>query len=86
MRRLRVTASQKKQLAGLRDAKGSMCRGGVMHLPRILPCEEWEALACVQQDALIAASYEDRADRSRLYPEPNVLGPDPADVSHRYKR
>lgn len=34
---------------------------GVMRVPRILSCEEFEALASVQQDALIAASWEDRA-------------------------
>ncbi len=32
-----------------------------MRVPRILPCEEWEAVASAQQDALIAASYEDRS-------------------------
>lgn len=32
-----------------------------MRVPRILSCDEWEALATVQQDALIAASSEDRA-------------------------
>jgi hypothetical protein len=61
MRRLRVSASMRRQLADLRDAKGNPRRGGVMHVPRILSCDEWETLARVQQDALIAASYEDRA-------------------------
>lgn len=62
MRRLRVTSSMKKQLAGLRDARtGGLLRGGVMQVPRILSCDDWEALASVQQDALLAASYEDRA-------------------------
>jgi hypothetical protein len=34
-----------------------------MKVPRIMGLDEWEALASVQQDALIAASHEDRADR-----------------------
>lgn len=52
----------KKALEGARDARtGRLLRGGVMHVPRILPCDEWEALASLQQDALIAASCEDRA-------------------------
>lgn len=76
----------KRQLADLRDARGNLRKGGVMRLPRILPHDEWEALASAQQDALIAASYEDRTERSKLHPEPDVLGPDPAEVSHRYKR
>ena len=86
MRRLRVTASMKRQLADLHATTGNPHRGGVMVLPRILQLDEWEVLASVQQDALIAASYEDRAERSRLHPEPGVIGLDPADVSHRYKR
>lgn len=62
MRTLRVTASMRKQLQGLRDTRtGALRRGGVMQVPRILSCDEWEALAAPQQDALIAASYEDRA-------------------------
>ena len=55
-----VTASMERQLADLRDAKGNLRRGGVMHLPRILSCDKREALASVRQGALIAASYEDR--------------------------
>lgn len=48
-------------MAALRDARaGRLEGGGVMRVPRILPCEEWEAVASAQQDALIAASYEDR--------------------------
>ena len=62
MARLRVTASMRKQLMGYRDTRtGGLRRGGVMQVPRILSCDEWEALASGQQDALIAASYEDRA-------------------------
>lgn len=62
MRKLRVTASMKKQLADLRDRRtGGLLRGGVMHVPRILSCDEWETLASVQQDALMQASDEDRA-------------------------
>ena len=76
----------KRRLADIRDAKGNPRTGGVMRLPRILSCDEWEALASVQQDALIAASYEDRDERAKQHPERPVTGPDPADVSHRYKR
>lgn len=62
MARLRVSARMKKEIASLRDARtGALRRGGVMHVPRILSCDEWESSASVQQDALIAASYEDRA-------------------------
>jgi predicted nuclease of restriction endonuclease-like RecB superfamily len=61
MRRLHVTAAMKSQLASLRDARGKAGRGGVMRVPRILNCDEWERHASVQQDALIAASAEDRA-------------------------
>ena len=62
MARLRVTASMRKQLMGYRDTRtGGLRRGGVMQVPRILSCDEWEAVASGQQDALIAASYEDRA-------------------------
>lgn len=52
----------KKQLQGLRDERtGALRRGGVMQVPRILSCDEWEAVAVPMQDALMAASYEDRA-------------------------
>jgi hypothetical protein len=61
MARLRITATMKRQLADLRDPKGKARKGGVMHVPKILSLDEWEAVASVQQDALIAASYEDRA-------------------------
>ncbi len=60
MRKLRVSASMKKQLAGMRDARGNPRKGGVMRVPRILSCDEFEAIAAPMQDALIAASYEDR--------------------------
>ena len=59
--RLRITATMKNQLASLRDARGNKRRGGVMRVPPILSGDEWELLAAVQQDALIAASAEDRA-------------------------
>lgn len=72
MRKVRVTASMKKEFAGLRDSKGNLRRGGVLRVPRILPCDEWEALASVQQDALIAASAEDRyKPEAVVTPEPN---------------
>jgi hypothetical protein len=64
MRRLRVTASMQKQLADVRAMKHSARRGGVMRVPAILSCDAWEAIASVQQDKLIADSYEDRVDRS----------------------
>lgn len=64
--RLRVTSTMKNQLATLRDVRGNARRGGVMQVPRILSCDEWERLASVQQDALIAASAEDRAKPAEL--------------------
>lgn len=80
MRRLRVTSSMQKQLVDLRTRSTRM--GGVMSVPRILGVDEWEAVASAQQDALIAASWEDRNDRSK----PQLaVGPDPANVSHRYR-
>jgi hypothetical protein len=82
MRRLRVTASLKKELANLRDERGNKRRGGVMRIPKILPHDEWEAVAVVQQAQLIAASYEDRS----LPAKPVVTGPDPSNVSHRYRQ
>ena len=72
MRKLRVSASQKRQLAELRDTRtGAMRRGGVMRVPRILSCDEWEALAEPMQAALMANSAEDR-----FKPEP-VVSPKP---------
>jgi len=53
-----------------------------MKVPAIKSCDEWEALASVQQDALIAASYEDRCVPQEKHV---VIGKDPADVSHRYR-
>ena len=47
MARLRVTATMKRQLADLRDARGNLHKGGVMHVPRILQLDEWEVLASV---------------------------------------
>jgi len=82
MRRLRVTASMKRHLANLRDLEDNPRRGGVMHLPRILLCDEWESLASAQQDALIAASYEDRDQQTNLQ---LAIGPEPSDGSHLYK-
>lgn len=52
-----------------------------MKVPAIKSCDEWETLASVQQDALIAASYEDRC----VLEKPAAIGRDPADVSHRYR-
>lgn len=82
MRKLRVTASMKRELADLRDSKGNVRRGGVMHAPKMLSFDEWEALASVQQDKLIAASEEDRAERD---PKPVVVGRDVEDVTHHYR-
>lgn len=59
MRKVRVTASMKKEFAGLRDSRGNLRRGGVMLVPRILSCDEWEAIAAPMQDKLIQDSYED---------------------------
>jgi hypothetical protein len=56
-----------------------------MKVPRIMGVDEWEAIASVSQDKLIEASYEDRAERSKVHPEPVVTGKDPADVTDRYK-
>lgn len=56
-----------------------------MRVPAIMSCDEWEAIASVLQDKLIADSYEDRADRAKRHPEPIVTGNDPDDVTHRYK-
>ena len=59
----------RKKLQAFRDTRtGGLRRGGVMLVPRILSCDEWEALATVQQDALIAASYEDRTVREATRP------------------
>jgi hypothetical protein len=58
----------KRQLAALRDSKGNARKGGVMTVPKILGLDAWEALAAPMQDALIDASYEDRA-----MPEPVVM-------------
>jgi hypothetical protein len=57
-------------------------RGGVMMVPAILACNDWEAIASVSQDKLIADSYEDRSVPQR---NPVVMGTDPADLSHRYR-
>lgn len=68
MRRPRVTAAHKKQLAELRSARSNSRRGGVMRVPRIMGVDEWEALASVSQDALVEASHEDREDRGDVIP------------------
>jgi hypothetical protein len=54
----------------------------VLNWPPILGWNEWEAIASVSQDALIAASAEDR-DGKVQEPEPEL--PDPSNVSSRYK-
>jgi hypothetical protein len=82
MARLRVTATMKKQLANLRDSKGNVRKGGVMRVPKILNSDSWEALAAPMQDKLIEDSYEDRSPQQVI---PQVIGRDPADVTHRYK-
>lgn len=82
MRRLRVSATMRKQLVDLRDERGKARRGGVMRVPAIMGVDEWEAIAAVSQDALIAASAEDRTLPTE---RPVVTGKDPADVSDRYK-
>jgi hypothetical protein len=41
MRRLKVTASMRRDLDALHDAKTNKCRGGVMLVPRMLSIEEW---------------------------------------------
>lgn len=56
-----------------------------MRVPAILSCDAWEAIAAASQDKLIQDSYEDRAERSKVHPEPVVTGKDPADVTDRYK-
>lgn len=86
MRKLRVTATMRRQLADLRGERGQVRKGGVMLVPPILPPDEWEAIAAPMQDKLIQDSYEDRAQRAKLNPEPPIIGPDPADVSHRYRK
>jgi hypothetical protein len=53
----------KKRLSELRSSRSNSRRGGIMKVPPILDCDTWEALASVQQDALIDASHEDRVGR-----------------------
>lgn len=57
----------------------------ILSWPPITACDAWGAIAAASQDALVDASYEDRVDRARRDPEPAVIGPDPADVSSRYR-
>lgn len=83
--RLRVTATMRRQLAGLRDERGQVRKGGVMLVPPILSCDEWEALAAPMQDRLIAASHEDRELRAKLNPAPPIIGKDPADRTGAYR-
>lgn len=45
--------------------------------------DDWEKQASAGQDALIAASAEDRSGK---IPDPEPVIPDPADVSHKYKK
>jgi hypothetical protein len=86
MRKLRVSASMHKRLADLRSAQSNSRRGGVMRVPRIATdLDAWEREASAHQDNLIDASYEDRAERSKVHADPVGTGKDPADVSHRYK-
>lgn len=85
MARLRVTATMRRQLADLRGERGQVRKGGVMLVPPILPPDEWEAIAAPMQDKLIADSWEDRAQRDKLNPEPPIIGKDPADRTEFYK-
>jgi hypothetical protein len=52
MRRLRVTATMKKQLA---DAKSGKARGGVFLIPRKKSLDEWEKEAIPAQQLLLAS-------------------------------
>lgn len=77
MRKLRVTASMRKRLADVRDAKGNARRGGVMVIPRMKSVDEWEAQALTSQHKLIA----DARDSLPQVERPPSL----EDVTHRYK-
>jgi hypothetical protein len=46
--------------------------------PKITPIDEWDETATAQQAKLIDEARD-------LNPEPVVVGPDPHDVTHRYK-
>jgi len=83
MRRIRVPSSLERIAKDMRSARSSGMRGGVMVVPPIeTDLNAWEALASVQQDALIASAAEDRGQQqARLDP----VGTDPADVSRHYK-
>ena len=82
MRRIRVPSSLERMAKDMRNARDNGRRGGVMIVPPIISCDEWEKLAAPHQDSLIAGSAEDRGQQlARLGP----VGVDPADVSHHYK-
>jgi hypothetical protein len=86
MPRPRVTAQMRKLRDKLLAAEKNPHRGGVMRVPRIATdLDAWEAEASKLQDKLIDDSYEDRAERSKVHPEPVVNEGDPADRTNRYK-
>lgn len=60
MKRVRVTATMRKQAANMRNTRGQRL-GGVLIVPRPVSIEEWEAQAGLQQDALLAGMAADAA-------------------------
>lgn len=66
-------------------AKLTRAQRTILSWPALIGVDEWEAIAVPIQQRLVDASWEDRAERSKLHPEPVVTGPDPADVSLKYK-
>ncbi len=76
-----VIALHTGYIAEVERVNFTLAQRTVLSWPRILPADEFDRIASAAQDKLVAASWEDRS----LPERPVVTGPDPADVTHRYK-
>lgn len=85
MRRLRVPASIRKQLADLRDPQGK-ARAGIMIVPQMLSIEEWQTQAVPHQQRLIAEARSDMHGWSGPVVNDNhSAAPSLDDVTDRYQ-
>jgi hypothetical protein len=86
--RARVSVTTLKRLSALEQASSSSrmlvappfvaARCG---FPPLMPIDEWEVAASAAQEALVGATRDDPLAVVRLVDD----GPDPMDVTHRYK-
>lgn len=75
----RVSVATLRRLEVL-EKPSAVQRGGLLQVPRVLGLDEWQAQAHAWHDRLMQSMQAEQQ------PGPVIVGADPQDVSHQYRK